>query len=604
MTKQAQDAFLFGDDGTYMVTYRSKSTGQMRGKLRTHSWKWRGFFGKDSWIWTWDVHGTYTKTVTCPECKGKGLLPEYLAVTLQGRDMYEISEMPLTELEKMLERVPAPPPEIAMIETSLKIALRRLRFLRQVGLGYLNLNRPTGTLSAGEAQRIQLASLLGSELTSLTILVDEPSRGIHPSELEALREALWELRDGGNTVIVVEHDLLLIRAADHVVDLGPGAGALGGEIIAHGTPDEIAKAGTATGRWLHDPNMRLRPRRRNAQNQLWLNQPRKPQGWVQIKGARAHNLRGENVKLPLGMLIGVCGVSGSGKSTLIIDTLGRALVKKLYTSSFAHEPLEPGEHDAIENAPKRALMVDQSSKGIRSPAVFLGLAQPLQRLFADSDDAQALGLDEGALSKRCSACKGHGLIRVDMGFLPDEFVECETCRGTGYRPEAWDVRFRNVALPEVNAMTLDEVYELLKEEEQIAEPLKVVRQVGLGYLVWDQPAFTLSGGEVQRLKIAEELLKKTKDKTLYILDEPTVGLHMEDVVRLIEVLNQLVDAGHTVVVVEHHPHVLASCDWLVELGPGGGPAGGRIVAQGSPEEVAKMNTPTATYLRDVLEAKK
>jgi excinuclease ABC subunit A len=248
-------------------------------------------------------------------------------------------------------------------------------------------------------------------------------------------------------------------------------------------------------------------------------------------------------------------------------------------------------------------MVDQSSKGIRSPAVFLGLTQSMQRVFADSDDAQALGLEEGALSKRCSACRGLGLIRVDMGFLPDEFVECETCRGTGYRPEAWDVRFKDVALPEVNSMTLDEVYELFKDEEQIAEPLKVVRQVGLGYLVWDQPVFTLSGGEVQRLKIAEELLKKTKEKTLYILDEPTVGLHMEDVVRLIDVLNQLVDAGHTVVVVEHHAHVLASCDWLIELGPGGGPAGGRIIAEGSPEEVARMNTPTAPYLRDVLEAK-
>jgi excinuclease ABC subunit A len=379
---------------------------------------------------------------------------------------------------------------------------------------------------------------------------------------------------------------------------------MGGEIIAQGTPDEIAKAGTATGKWLHDPTMRLTPKGRILQDQLWSNQPRKPRGWLQIRGARAHNLRGENVKLPLGTLVGVCGVSGSGKSTLIIDTLGRALVKKLYASSFAREPLEPGEHDAIENAPKRALMVDQSSRGIRSPAVFLGLTKPLQRVFADSDDAQALGLDAAALSKRCSACNGYGRIRVDMGFLPDEFVECETCRGTGYRPEAWDVRFKDVALPEVNAMTLDEVYELFKEEEAIAEPLKVVRQVGLGYLVWDQPAFTLSGGEVQRLKIAEELLKKTKDKTLYILDEPTVGLHMEDVVRLIEVLNQLVDAGHTVIVVEHHPHVLASCDWLVELGPGGGPAGGRVIAEGPPEKVAEMDTPTAPYLRDVLEAKK
>ena len=227
----------------------------------------------------------------------------------------------------------------------------------------------------------------------------------------------------------------------------------------------------------------------------------------------------------------------------------------------------------------------------------------MQKIYADCDDAQALGLDERALSKRCSACKGRGLIRIDMGFLPDEYVECEPCKGTGYRPEAWDVRFKDVALPEISAMTLDEVYELFKDEERIAKPLNVARQVGLGYLVWDQPAYTLSGGEVQRLRIAEELHKKTKEKTLYILDEPTVGLHMEDVARLVGALNQLVDAGHTVIVVEHHPHLLANCDWLTELGPGGGPEGGRVIAEGPPEEVAEMDTPTAPYLREVLETR-
>lgn len=603
MSKEAQNAFLFGDDETYVITYQSKSTGLMKGKLRTHKWKWRGFFSKDSWLWDWDIHGTYTKTVICPECNGKGLLPEFLAVTLQGRNMYELSEIPLSELEELLKAVPTPSSEIPLAETSLNIARRRLRFLRQVGLGYLHLNRPTGTLSAGEAQRIQLASLLGSGLTSLTILLDEPSRGIHPSELEALREALQELRDEGNTVIVVEHDLLLIRAADHVIDLGPGAGALGGEIVAEGKPDEIIKANTVTGKWLQDDTLRLTPRLRSLHDWISPNRRRKPQGWMEIKGARAHNLHGEDVQLPLGAFIGVCGVSGSGKSTLLIDTVGRALVKKLHSSSFAREPIEPGEHDSIENAPERAFIVDQSRRGIRSPAIFLGLIKPLQKIYADCDDAQALGLDERALSKRCSACKGHGRIRIDMGFLPDEYVKCETCKGTGYRPEAWELRFKGVALPKINAMTLDEVYELFIDEERIAIPLNVVRQVGLGYLVWNQPAYTLSGGEVQRLKIAKELYKKTADQTLYILDEPTVGLHMEDVTRLVEVLNKLVDAGHTVIVVEHHPHLLANCDWLIELGPGGGPEGGRVIAKGTPEEVAKMDTPTAPYLREVLEVR-
>jgi len=601
MSKEAQNAFLFGDDETYVITYQSKSTGSMKGQLRTQERRWRGFFGKNSWLWEWDIHGTYTKTVVCPECNGKGLLPEFLAVTLQGRNIYELCEMPLTELEELLKVIPPLPAESPYLETSLNTSLRRLRFLRQVGLGYLNLNRPTGTLSAGEAQRIQLASLLGSGLTSLTILADEPSRGMHPSELEALLDALKELRDEGNTVIIVEHDLLLIRAADHVIDLGPGAGALGGEIVAEGTPDEIVKANSVTGKWLKDDTLMLTPEYKDLKDGIWLNQRRKPRGWIEIKGARAHNLCVKEVQLPLGTFTGVCGVSGSGKSTLIIDTLGRALVKQSYSSSFAREPLEPGEHDSIENPPKRAFIVDQSRRGIRSPAGFLGLTKHVQKIYADCDDAQALGLDKQALSKRCSACKGRGRIRIDMGFLPNEYTECETCKGTGYRPEAWEIRFNGVALPEINAMTLDEVHELFKDEEKIAKPLNVVRQVGLGYLVWDQPAYSLSGGEVQRLKIAKELCKKTENQTLYILDEPTVGLHMEDVAQLITVLNQLVNTGNTVIVVEHHPHLLAHCDWLIELGPGGGPYGGLVIAEGTPEDVAKMDTPTAPYLQEVLE---
>ncbi len=600
MSKEAQKAFLFGDNETYIFTYKSKSAGPLKGKLRTSKWKWQGFFGKDSWLWNWDIHGTYTRTVICPNCDGKGLLPEFLAVALQGHNMFELSEMPLKDLDKHLNAVSLLPSEIPHLGTSLNIARRRLRFLLQVGLGYVNLNRPTGSLSAGEAQRIQLASLLGSGLTSLTILIDEPSRGLHPSELEALLETLQELRDEGNTVIVVEHDLLLIRSADHVIDLGPGAGALGGEIVAQGKPAAIIRAKTTTGKWLKD-HKPVAFRRKNLENWIEPNHRRKPRGMMKINGAREHNLRGENIQLPLGVLIGVCGVSGSGKSTLLIDTLGRALIRKLHTSSFAREPLEPGKHDSIENAPKRAFMVDQSRRGIRSPAIFLGLTKPLQRIYAESDDAQAFGLDDRALSKRCSACKGHGVIRIDMGFLPDEYEECETCRGTGFLPEAWDVRLKNVALPEINAMTLDEVYELFRDEKQLAKPLNDVRQVGLGYLVWDQPAYTLSGGEVQRLKIAKELQKKTQSETLYILDEPTVGLHMEDVAKLVEVLNQLVDAGNTVVVVEHHPHLLAHCDWLIELGPGGGPDGGKVIASGPPAEVAKKSTPTAPYLREVME---
>ncbi len=600
MSKEAQDVFLYGDGEVYRFTYISKSAGRLKGKERPSKWTWRGFYQKESWIFDWDIHGTYTKQVVCPECKGAGLRPEYLTVTLQNKNMFELSEMPLLELEKLVKKIPMPASSMPLAETSLQIIRRRLRFLRQVGIGYLHLNRPTGTLSAGEAQRIQLASLLGSGLTSLTILVDEPSRGMHPSELEALREALEELRDEGNTVIVVEHDLLLIRAADHVIDLGPGAGTKGGRIVGEGEPADIIKAGTITGKWLQKDQVK-KPAQRGGLLE-WMNgtQRRQPQEWMVIQGARTNNLRGEDVKFPLKTLTGVCGVSGSGKSSLLIDTVGRALVKQLHTSSFAREPLEAGEYEEISNAPKRTLLVDQSRRGIQSPASYLDLTRPLFNIFLNSDDAQALDLDEKDLMRRCTACRGRGQLRLDMGFLPNEFVECETCKGTGYRPEAWDVRVKGVTLPDINSMTLDEVYELFKDEKEIADSLEVLRQVGLGYLVWRQHAYTLSGGEVQRIKIAKELIKKTQEKTLYIMDEPTVGLHMDDVARLATVLNRLVDEGHSVIVVEHHPHLLAFCDWIIELGPGGGPEGGKIIATGTPEEIATKNTPTAPYIREVL----
>jgi len=586
MSKEAQEAFLFGDGREYTWTYLSKA-GRSKGQERQSTWIWHGFYG-EGWLYSGDIHGTYTRQVTCPDCGGAGLRPEYLAVTLEGLNIFKLSELPLGQLELRMKKITLPPSTPSFVQTSMEVIHHRLRFLRQVGIGYLHLNRPTGTLSAGEAQRIQLASLLGSGLTALTILVDEPSRGMHPSELAALRDALLELRDDGNTVIIVEHDPLLIRSADHVIDIGPGAGAAGGKIIAQGDPMEIMKTDTPTGKWLREGAIQFRNGHRN------------PKEWMVIRGARANNLRGEDVRFPLGTLTGVCGVSGSGKSTLLMDTLGRALVKKSHSTSFSHEPFEPGEHDGIDKAPKRAFLVDQTRSGIYSPAKYLGLEKPLLKIYANSDDAQALGLTEKTLSERCSACRGQGMIRIEMGFLPDEWVECDVCKGTGYRQEAWEVRVGGIALPEINAMTVDEVHQHFQREEKLATRLNVLRQVGLGYLVWRQSAYTLSGGETQRLKIAKELIKKTKHKTLYILDEPTVGLHLADVARLVEVLNQLVEAGHTVLAVEHHPHLLATCDWIIELGPVGGPEGGRVIATGTPEQVAQMETPTAPYLRELI----
>ena len=326
-----------------------------------------------------------------------------------------------------------------------------------------------------------------------------------------------------------------------------------------------------------------------------------PQDWMVVRGARENNLRGEDISLPLAALTGICGVSGSGKSTLLIDTIGRALVKKLHSTSFSREPIEPGDHDGIENSLKRTILVDQSRKGISSPAKYLGLEKTVLKLFAKSDDARSLGFDERTLGQRCSACRGHGANRIKMDFLPDEWIACETCDGTGYSREAWEVSLKGVSLPELNALTIDEIFELFNDEEVLTSRLDIVRQVGLGYLVWKQRAIALSGGEVQRLKIAKELMKKSRAKTLYILDEPTVGLHLEDVDRLVKVLHQLVDAGHTVLTVEHHPYLLAACDWILELGPVGGPGGGKVIASGAPEQVMMMETPTAPFLRELIE---
>jgi excinuclease ABC subunit A len=583
MSAEAQRAFLFGDAEPLEVTFHSP-----RGRTRTTSLTFKGFYG---WVRDWDVGGTYTDAKTCPDCNGNRLRSEYLAVTLGGFDIHQLSKMPLSQLTRVLEAVSIDP-ERYFTESSLGTALKRLRFLLQVGLGYLDLNRVTATLSAGEAQRVKLAGLLGSELTSLTVILDEPSRGLHPSEIEALLVALRELRDEGNTVIVVEHDPQVIRAADCIVDMGPGPGASGGEVVAQGTPEEVARAETVTSLW-------MRGQRKIEVHRM----RRKPHGWLTVNGAAANNLKINRLDLPLGTLIGVCGVSGSGKSTLFIDTLGRALAPKLQTTSVAREPVEPGAYVSITGAPKRAVLVDQAKAGLHSPVSFLDLSHPLQALFAESDDARALGLDEKELGRRCTACNGTGVIRTDMGFLPEVTVVCETCGGTGYRPEAWEVRLHGLSLPEVESLTVDEVYKMFGDEHRLARPLSAARDVGLGYLVLRQPGDSLSGGEAQRLKIAKELCRETREETLYILDEPTIGQHMEDVARLIAVLHRLVDEGHTVLVIEHHPHLLAACDWLIELGPGGGPEGGRLIAAGTPETVAAGNTSTSSYLRQVLEAK-
>ena len=575
--ENVRNKFYFGDPEPLKVSFHGRT-----GRTYSRTIKFRGFYG---WIRDWDIGGTYTDTVVCSTCNGARLRPEYLAVKLGGYDIHELSTMSLSQLKNVIDELETPNNHITA--SNLTTLKRRLEFLNNVGLGYLNLARIAATLSAGEAQRVKLAGLLGSELTNLTVLLDEPSRGLHPSEVNVLTSALTELRDKGNTVIIVEHDLGIIEKADHIIDMGPGPGVRGGEIVFEGTTEEIKASSSLTGKWLAR-NLIVGKHRR-----------REPVKWMTIKGARENNLKGETVRIPLGVLVGVCGVSGSGKSTLIIDTLGRVLDPIKHTTSVAREPLEPGAHDAITNKPKKARIIDQTRKGIQNPAKYLGVEKKLIKLYADSPDAHALGLDEKKISKRCNVCRGSGVIRLDMGFLPDIIEKCETCNGTGYTLEAWDVRLRDYTLPEVNLLTISEVYEIFKDERSIADTLKAAIDVGLGYLVLSQPGTSLSGGEAQRLRIAAELAKKKDKDTLYILDEPTLGQHMEDIGRLIIVLERLVDEGNSVIIVEHHPSLLAFCDWLIELGPTGGEKGGYVIASCSPENI--RGTPTAPYIKKQLE---
>lgn len=577
LSEEAQQAFLYGSKMELTITYQSRS-----GRSNTYRAKFPGFYG---FIQDWDVGGTYTDTHPCPACSGARLRPEYLAVTLAGSNISELERMPLAELAGRLAGIAPARRELA---GALDTIRQRLGFLVQVGLGYLNLERIAGTLSAGEAQRIRLASLLGSGLTNLTVLLDEPTRGLHPVEVDALLQALAALREAGNTVIVVEHDPQVMRRADHLIDMGSEAGQYGGKVFAQGTLEDIRRSDGYTGWWLRGKRRMPRQSRRE------------PQGWMKIHGACANNLKGETVALPLGVLAGVCGVSGSGKSTLVVDTLGRALAPRKQTTSVAYEPVQPGEHTAIDGAPMRTIVVDQSRAGLISPATFLDLIRPLQVIYAASPEAQARGLSQERLAERCSVCDGRGRLTLDMAFLPDVYIPCETCRGSGYTAEAWEVRLNGLALPEVFGRTINEVFDLFGDDPALYRSLRAAREAGLGYLVLRQPGYALSGGEAQRLKIAGELRRKSTPGTLYILDEPSIGQHLEDVLRLAGVLNQLVDEGGSVLVVEHHTHLLAACDWLVELGPEGGPGGGRVIAAGTPEQLAAGNTPTALYLREVL----
>jgi excinuclease ABC subunit A len=542
----------------------------------------------------------YLNTQPCPECAGTRLRVEARHVFVGGHTIYQLSRLPLTQAQETLADLGLSGAKLAIAEKIVREVLDRLQFLNNVGLGYLTLDRSAETLSGGEAQRIRLASQIGSGLTGVMYVLDEPSIGLHQRDNDRLLATLKRLRDLGNSVIVVEHDQDAIRAADWVVDMGPGAGVHGGEIVATGTPQQIARhAESLTGqylsgrRWIPLPAMR---------------HPPQPERALVITGARGNNLKDITLELPVGLFVCITGVSGSGKSTLVNDTLYHAAARHLYGS-----PVEPAPHDDIHGLElfDKVVNVDQSPIGRTprsNPATYTGLFTPIRELFAGVPLARERGYGPGRFSfnvkgGRCEACQGDGVLKVEMHFLPDVYVPCDVCHGRRYNRETLEVQYKGRNVHEVLQMTVEQAHPFFGAVPAIARKLDVLLEVGLGYITLGQSAITLSGGEAQRVKLALELSKRDTGQTLYILDEPTTGLHFHDIALLLAVLHRLRDHGNTVVVIEHNLDVIKTADWIVDLGPEGGDGGGRIVAQGTPEAVAADPASfTGQYLRRALAA--
>jgi excinuclease ABC subunit A len=545
----------------------------------------------------------YMVVAECPDCNGRRLKKESLAVTIHGRNIGEFTERSAAEALTFAESVPVrgngkPGLDEGIAGPILKEVRERLRFLVDVGLDYLTLDRSAESLSGGEAQRIRLATQIGSRLVGVLYILDEPSIGLHQRDNARLLDTLKRLRDLGNTVLVVEHDEETILEADHLIDLGPGAGKHGGEVIAEGTVQHVMKVKeSVTGQYLtgarHIP---MRDSRR----------PRDKQRVIRIEGAREHNLQQVNAEFPLGLFVAVTGVSGSGKSTLVEDILQKTLSRHFFRARVV-----PGQHDRIKGLEHldKVIDIDQTPIGRTprsNPATYTGLFTPIRELFAEMPEAKLRGYGPGRFSfnvkgGRCEACQGDGLVKIEMHFLPDVYVTCEQCRGKRYNRETLDVKFRGKSITEVLDLTVEDALEVFENQPRIHHKLQTLMDVGLGYIHLGQSATTLSGGEAQRVKLATELSKRDTGRTLYILDEPTTGLHFEDVRVLLEVLHKLVDKGNTVLVIEHNLDVIKTADWIVDLGPEGGSGGGMIVAEGTPEMVARVKgSHTGRYLAKVL----